>query len=239
MQNMNELRILALTLAAGLLCTPALAQITTIGPDTPGVTESRFTLRPESPQTSPLFFVPVFTPLPSGQFGGGYMIGPDVGFTFGPGTMGCFQGCPGDALTPRTFSLLDISFNAPVSFASVVQTAVPFKDALIIAYNSAGQEVGLCDGAAAAVPPPRGACYSVLSSNGTNSALLRFTISDPTADISTLLVGGDIYDPINRVETVQFSVTGVREPGTLLLFATALAGFGLARARASAQGCRI
>jgi hypothetical protein len=230
---MNELRILPWALACVLLCAPALGQLMTIEPDTTGVTASVFTLVPASPQTSPPFFVPKFSPPLSGkQFGGGYIIGPDVGFTFGPDTTGCFQGCPGDALTPQTFRMLDIHFSTPVSFASVLQTSVPFKDALIIAYNSSDQEVGICDGAAGSpLTPPPGACYSVISNNDTSTALVRYTISNSTADISTLLIGGDIYDPINQVKSVQISVTGVPEPGTLLLFASALAGVGLAGRR--------
>ena len=232
---MSGLHALPWTIVCGLVFAPvALAQLTTIGADTPGVSESVLTLVPVSPQTSPPSFVPMQMPLPPGEFGGGYMIGPDVGFTFGPGSSGCFSGCTGNALTPKTFRMLDISFLTPVSFVSVLQTAVPFRNALIIGYNSSLQEVGMCEGAAGPLAPP-GACFSVISSHDGSSALLRYTISNSTADISTLLVGGDIFDPVNEVQRVQFSVKGVPEPGTLPLFALALTTMGIAARRKAAR----
>jgi hypothetical protein len=232
---MSGLHALPWTVVCGLVFSPAaLAQLTTIGPDTPGVSESVLTLVPLSPQTSPPSFAPMQMPLPPGEFGAGYMIGPDVGFTFGPGSSGCFSGCTGNALTPKTFRMLDISFLAPVSFVSVLQTAVPLRNALIIAYNSSLQEVGMCEGAAGSLAPP-GACFSVISSNDDSSALVRYTISSSTADISTLLVGGDIFDPVNEVQRVQFSVKAVPEPGTLPLFALAFAAVSLTAGRKSAR----
>jgi hypothetical protein len=232
---MNRLHTLPWTVVCGLVFSPAApAQLTTIGPETPGVSESVLTLVPVSPQTSPPSFMLMQMALPPGEFGGGYMIGPDVGFTFGPGSSGCFSGCTGNALTPKTFRMLDISFLVPVSVVSVLQTAVPFRNALIIAYNSSFQEVGMCEGTAGPLAPP-GACFTVISRNDDSSALLRYTISSATADITTLLVGGDIFDPVNEVQSVRFSVKGVAEPGTLPLFTLALTAMSLAARRKSAR----
>jgi hypothetical protein len=55
--NMDELRIRSVAFVCALLSTPAFAPLTTIGPGTPGVTESVMTLEPTS---AAFFFKPQF-----------------------------------------------------------------------------------------------------------------------------------------------------------------------------------
>ena len=65
---MDKLRILPLVFVCGLLPPPAFAQLTTIGPGTPGVTESVMTLTQTGVSADGFpFFSPVFTPIPLGS----------------------------------------------------------------------------------------------------------------------------------------------------------------------------
>jgi hypothetical protein len=216
---------LPLVFLGGLAASTSLvAQIVTIGPDTHGVKEFNFTLEPTS---TPNFFAPVFTRVP---------LGPQVNY-FGytgplldPAT-GCLKGCFNDPIeNPDTyFDMLDVSFNKPVSFVDAVTLSGPDTNMAIWAYNKAGQLVGECFGGATwPTTNTPGSCFTVLGPDGKDGIPSNLSISNGTADISTLLVGGYFGDLTASVAAVRFSVAPVNalEPGTLALFALSLVAMG-------------
>jgi hypothetical protein len=225
---MDRFRISPLALFCCLLCDPVLAQVTVIGPSTPGVTESEMTLVATS---NPGFFVPEFTPVALGSRPGGF--DPTNGdIPLAP--TGCLQGCFSfDNLTGLV--MFDVTFSKPVSAVSVLQMGLAFGNgAEVFAYNSADLPVGHCVGNfegpfSESVPP---GCYKVTFSEGIDGALGglgNLSITNSTPDITTILIAGTEGSPASG-EAVQF---GVPEPGTCSLLALSLLSLAITRRRLS------
>lgn len=113
---MDKLRILPLAFACGLvLSAPALAQLQTLAPGTPGITEFEVTLKVTG-ASIPLAF-PQFTPIHPLQSAGG---GSDF-FFFAATGRGCFGGCdpypygPDTVIPSDVFSMFDVTFQTPVN----------------------------------------------------------------------------------------------------------------------------
>lgn len=234
---MDRFRISPLALFCCLLSDPVLAQVTIIGPSTPGVTESEMTLVATS---NPGFFAPEFTPVALGSHPGGF---DPTNFDLVADPHGCLQGCflPSSD-NPTGLVMFDVTFSKPVSAVSVLQMGLAFGNgAEVLAYNSADLPVGHCFGTflgtpSASNPPdsnPAG-CYKVTSVEGIDGAdggLGNLTISNSTPDITTVLVAGIAGSPAFG-EAVQF---GVPEPGTCSLFALSLLSLAITRRRSRTQ----
>lgn len=233
--SMDKMRILPGALLCGFLSTPALAQLTTIGPNTRGVTESEMTLVPMS---TPYFYAPKFTPMPLGSLPGGFD-------SFVPALSevdphGCLEGCSAAGIggDPQEFVLFDVTFSKPVSVVSVLQMGYGLdmgNGAELLAYNSSLQNVGSCNEVFGLGPSPGSppSCFTATSSSGGGSTELgNLTVSTPTPDITTVLIAGNEGAPAFGT-AVQFSATPVAtpEPGTFVPFALALAGIGMTRKR--------
>ena len=221
---MDKARILPFL--CGLLCTPAFGQLTTVGPNTPGVTESIMTLTPSPTSSDPDFALPVFTPHLNGSPTGDVAISGDSTFPFPPDT-GCLEGC--DMGEPGFFRALEVSFATPVSLVDVMQLQAAFNLGAVFAYNAAGQLVGACEDSwpIQGINGP-GSCYQLLSITSTGG-LTSFTIQAP--GIVTVLAGGYLDNDSIDVPAVSFAPTAAAEPGTLILMALGLAGVGFMRRR--------
>jgi hypothetical protein len=229
---MDKLRILPVAFVFGLLSTPAFAQLTTIGPGTPGVTESIMTLQQTSIVNGAAFFSPIFTKVALGSLPGGeddqYMV------PFSPNACvdGCFLFNPSAA---PYVSVFDVTFSKPVSMVSVLQMGIDeFNGAYVVALNSSLQEIGSCF---AVFEPPANSsmpsgCYQAPENPLLQEASGNLTVSLSKPDISTVLIAG--ADGAAAFGTaVQFSATPVAtpEPSTFALLAFALAGLAVTRKR--------
>ena len=233
---MDRFRISPLALFCCLLCDPVLAQVTIIGPSTPGVTESEMTLVATS---TPGFFMPEFTPVALGSHPGGF---DPTNLVLAADPHGCLQGCFLPLDNPTALVMFDVTFSKPVSAVTVLQMGLAFGNgAEVLAYNSADLPVGHCGGTFLGTPSasnptdsvPAG-CYKVTSVEGIDGAdggLGNLTISNSTRDITTVLIAG-IGGSEASGEAVQF---GVPEPGTCSLFALSLLSLAITRRRPRTQ----
>src|SRR5690348_9180023 len=161
---MDKKRSLSMAFLCGLISAPAFAQLTTIGPSTPGVEEFQMTLVPTSTLN---FFLPKFTPVPLGSLpGGNDSFYPDVA-VYDP--RGCLEGC--FALPenyPQQFVMFGVTFSKPVSTVSVLQMGYSFdfgNGAEVLAYNSSQQNVGGCIVAFGYSPSQPPGCFNLTSSD--------------------------------------------------------------------------
>jgi hypothetical protein len=202
---------------------PALAQFTTIGPDTPYVTEYQESIVATTNNfPDPEFFTPTFTPVALGSSGTGF----DPAL-MGLTTNGCPQGCYGYPGNELGFDMFAVQFAHPVSLVNALQASLPSGNvAELLAFDSSGQLVTDCfggfDGSAQSFPNN---CYHLtsISSDGTLS-LGTFTVSSPAPNISTVLFGG-VAEP-TTVGAVSF---GAPEPDTCSLLALAIVALILMR----------
>jgi hypothetical protein len=238
---MLTLRIPLWAVVCWSFSTQAFAQITTIGPGTPAVTESIMTLKQTGVVNGSPFYSPMFTPIPLGSEAAQGFLGTASNFDM---STGCLQGCsagPAESINPD-FRLLDVGFSKPVSFASALQVSGTEMDIELWAYDRSNRLVGLCTGSILYPPPATNSeCVKIVS--GPNGPVPLFTgsytIFDSTANISTVLIGGNGSDS-SEVQSVTFStkpVKEVSEPGAFALFMLALVGFAIASMR-RVSACR-
>lgn len=225
---MDKLRIVPLAFVCWLLGAPALAQITTIDPGTPGVTESIITLQQTSVVNGAPFYSPTFTKVALGSLPGGF----DQDFF----VASCLDGCvPPEPAVVAGFSVFDVSFSKPVSFITVLQMGIfDGNGAEVLAFNNSLHEIGSCLGVFAFPGPPSFSsppgCYVVTSGTNANGlGLGNFTVSLSKPDITMVLIAGGDGSPAFGT-AVQFSVAPIAtsEPATLALMFLGLAGVGFA-----------
>jgi hypothetical protein len=145
------------------------------------------------PMTGNAVWTPSFAPVYAGE--GGLFSPSSTGspaFSWGPllipPTTSCLQQCTG--LDPIFGTDLLVSFDTPVSMASVFQAGDFDNGVLMQAFNSSDQVVSYCL-AAPGGPQPVGnyGCYSVSSSDGFENFSLTTSVSTGTTNISKILVG--------------------------------------------------
>lgn len=147
-------------------------------------------------------------------------------------TTDCLKKCDliNSGYTPSTGyvpSFLDISFKKPVNFVSVLQYSNAYNYALAQAFNKQGKLIGYCAAAGQGGSGP--GCVATDLNPPIDAAIWQFTFSDPSADISTLIVSsGDMGDQIGKI---QFGTISTPEPTTLGLMFLGLAGVGFALRR--------
>ena len=177
------------------------------------------------PITGNAIWTPSFAPVYAGDGG---LFSPSAtgssAFSWGPmlipPTTSCLQQCTG--LDPIFGADLLVSFNTPVSMASVFQAGDFDNGVLMQAFNSSDQVIGYCL-AAPGGPQPVGnyGCYSVNSSDGFENFNLTTSVSTGTADISKILVGAynNGGDAISRIHlgAPEMDPTSAASGLTLLL----------------------
>lgn len=244
---MDKSRVLPLAFVCVLFCTSAFAQLTTIGPNTPGVTEFDVTLVQKGPPvcmgatTSIPCFFPNFTPIHPLQPGGG---GLDEG-NLAADNNGCFRGCGVPILgngQPDTdvqlfFKVFDVSFQKPVTSVVALQMpAFPMScssfacevPAELLAFD--GQQI-----VATCIVVSPGGCYSDTQLVQTTPSGIpveyvgNLTVSAPK--ITSVWIAAGNIGAAQFAQGVQFGTSSVPEPGTLTLFALALAGFVVTKRR--------
>lgn len=241
---MDKLRILPVSFVCGLLSTPGFAQLTTIGPGTPGVTESSMTLTQTSIVNGLPFYTPVFTPIPLGSQGSSAAFGSeDWDMTMG----GCLKGCEGSPGSNQGLEMFDVSFSKPVSFVSALQLTGNEMGVALWAYDGADQLVGSCVNTIDYPYPMPAGCSKYVSIVGPQydptSVTTSVSVANSLANISTVLIGG-YSGTFSQVLSVTFSATpvkGVPEPGTLSLLLLALARLAVTRKREAthARDCAL
>jgi hypothetical protein len=223
---MDKLRRLSLALVWLALSAPALAQLQTLGPNTPGVTEFEVTLK----VGATFLAFPQFTPIhPIQSVGGGW----DQFFL---SDSGCFEGCgapppygPNTTIPYYVFSMFDVTFKTPVNKVlaqgmTVWDCNLACSGAQMLAFD--GQQFVAADSA-----------YGFPTSQGpgcapptVDSCTVNLSISAPV--ITSVWISG-IEDLSSTPASIEFGrmPSGVPAPGTFALFVFALAGFALTSKR--------
>jgi hypothetical protein len=223
---MDKLRILPVAFVFASLSSPAFAQLTTIGPDTPGVTEFLITGPLVGPcESGSCFLHPTIVPVSPGT----------APFGFDPlgVASSCINGCslPADEVAEANnlgFDLLKVDFSTPVNTVVALQMqSGNINGAIVSPILTGGGASCLGPGVAFSAPPP---CFQVTQENAVLGSFIGdLTISAP--NITSVLIGVEGGSDIASSGTgVQFSVTsvGAPEPATLGLMFLGLAGVGFA-----------
>ena len=245
---MDKLRSLPVVFVCGLLATPAFAQLTTIGPNTPGVSEFNVTMVQKGPAVCmgdvgpiPCFF-PSLTAIHPLEPGGG---GLDYG-SLAADNNGCFQGCGVPILGSGSpalvsdvlglFKVFDVSFQTgkPVTKVEVLQMpAFPMSCPSFTCVSPA--EVLAFDGqriVSTCIVVSPGGCYSDTHLVQTTPGGIpveyigNLTVSAP--NITSVWIAAGNVGPAQVAKNIQFGF-GVPEPGTFTLFVLALAGLVIRR----------
>ena len=224
---------------------------------TPGVTLSTMTLIPGGSldQNGAGLYVPVLSPVyaMNGAFASSSAESDFLILDWGAKALNapitdCLHGCSTSPVAGGVPSLasspfLRVDFSDPVSLVSAIQAqGNPSSDSLLAAFNSAGQLVGEClDSPVNAIEHKSTTCISAVpgtvnSSGGINQySSARWTVSDATADISTVIIGS--YDATAHGDITEIDYgkpVGVPEPGPLGLMGAGLICMALARRKTQA-----
>jgi hypothetical protein len=206
-----------------------------------GVTLSAMSLVPDGidPRTGLSFYAPSYAPVyAAGNFFSPSSAGSSSYGDWGPGpqppTENCIKGC--DGLVGAQFqTMLLADFAKPVNMVDALQIDNSFNGALIQAFNSHDQLVGVCF-PAIGTPQAVGnyGCYSVINNGDFEHYQLETSIS--ASNISMILVGG--YNSEDQIGKIEYETARAPEidPASIASGLTLLFGsIGVLRGRRGAK----
>jgi hypothetical protein len=141
--------------------------------------------------------------------------------------------CDAIAAPGLIFPGLVVNFDVPTDSVSVLGAFFQDDGMYVEAFNSAGQSIHTCNG----YPALGNGCVSIYSGSFQAGGWANYTISDPTADISFLVVGGAAnYRPIANV---QYDAVRLPIPADLWLLVAGLLVIGVFHAKRRGYSARF